>query len=395
MRRTARAVCLLAAVLLTSPVYGAIATVASVDPLLGPPILYDSGTISPSLLSSTNGGLAISGIEVLGPGMVFTTTDDGMTISPFFDDSSVIQLNVSAGPGTNVLAGFPAALVANSRGYDLTLNPGSGLLGVAATAGLPAAFVPAIWELDPAGIAPPAMYAALSAAPTTSGLTYGPGGASAILSTDGIPGGGAIPPLPGGIYSVPAGGPEAVIALDAAPAPGGVVAPGDDHVITLDGRTIFVNDGSHLMHDVSGGAGAVALLIDLTTIPAVVPSLAIGGVRADVNPVDGDIFTGWGLGGPAAPPGGSSILRVDEFGAGAAVSIVGLDNTRDIAFGPSTFAPAGPLATGVSMYVTETEFSVLGPLISNIWEFPILVPEPSTTTVAMMFVALLAVVRRR
>jgi hypothetical protein len=234
----------------------------------------------------------------------------------------------------------------------------------------------------------------MTAKPTTSGLTYAPGPLAPIatVSTDGVAGPFTAPPLPGGIYAVPAGGPEVVIALDALPPPAGVglpgggSAPGDDHVITLDGRTIFLNDGTNLMHDVTGGAGATSLLIDLTTTPAA-PFLSGGGVRGDVNPVDGDIFSGWGL-------GGANIIRVDEFGATAAGAVIGFSNVRDIAFGPSTFA-VGPGFTGTSMYVTEVEFSLAGPPFSNIWEFGVRVPEPAGGCLALLALLSFAGLRRR
>ena len=380
--------------------HAAVGTVATVDPLLGPPILYDSGVPilgggfgTPSLDSTVNGGLLISGIEVLAPGAVFTTTDDAFTFSPFIDDSSLVQLNASAGPGLNAPVGGIVPFAANGRGYDLTLNPGSGLLGIAGTLTPGPGAAPGIWELDPLGIAPPAIFAPTTASATTSGLTYGPAGLTATLSTDGISAGATAPPLAGGIYSVPAGGPEAVIALDALPPPGGVLSPGDDHVVTLDGRTIFMNDGSHDLHDVTGGAGAVGLLIDLDLVPAVAPSLSVGGVRGTVSPVDGDIFTGWGLGGPGIPPGGSSLIRVDDFGAGAIVSVIGLDNVRDVDVGPSSLAPVGPLSSGFSLYITEVEGG-LGPgAFSNIWEIGILIPEPTTFVFALL--ALGFVGRRR
>lgn len=348
-------------------------TVATVDPLLGAPILYDSGGAfigTPSLDPLFNGGLTISGIEVLGPGAVFTTTDDGLGAA----DTTVIQLNASAGPGTNAPVGAPAALTNSSRGYDLTLNPVSGLLGVAATApggGGPGTGLAAIYELDPGGVFAPAVYAPLPAPPTTSGLTYGPGAAVATLSTDGVVGALTPAPMPGGIYAVPAGGPAGPGILDAAAPPFGVGSPGDDHVVTLDGRTIFLNDGAHDMQDVTAGGGGVFPMVDLDLIPAVAPFLAAGGVRGAVNPFDGDIFTGWGAGGP-------NLIRVDSFGATASVAVVGFDNVRDIAFGPSTLAPAGPLASGFSLYVTEIDFTTGPGTFSNIWEIGILVPEPST-----------------
>jgi PEP-CTERM motif len=384
--------------------HAAIGTVASVDPLLSPPVLYDSGVPvvgggfgTPSLDSAANGGLIVNGIEVLGPGAVFTITDDAFVSSPLADDSSLIQLNVSAGPGTNGPVGPLVPFSANGRGFDLTLDPASGLLGVAGTfAGGPAP-APGIWELDPLGVFPPALYAPTTFSATTSGLTYGPAGLTATLSTDGIAGPGTAPGLPGGIYTVPAGGPEAAIALTAAPVPIGVGTTGDDHVVTLDGRTIFLSDGSHDMMDVSGGAGTVGLLIDLDLVPAVVPALSVGGVRGTVSPVNGDIFTGWGLGGPLAPPGGSNLIRVDDFGAGAIVSVIGLDNVRDVDVGPSSLAPGGPLASGFSLYVTEVEGPAgLGPgSYSNIWEFGILIPEPASMMLVLMGVAASALVRRR
>ncbi len=364
---------------------GAVGLVASVDPLLGAPILYDSGVPipmggfgNPTLDATLNGGLTISSLEVLGPGLVYTTTDDGWT-GPFIDDTSLIQLNVSAGPTTNVPVGPLVPFAANARGYDLTLNPASGFLGVAGAFLAAPAPMPGIFELDPAGLAPVAPYALMTARPTTSGLTYGAGSASATVSTDGVPGGAPILPIAGGIYTVPAGGPELPGILDAIPVPGGVASPGDDHVVTLDGRTIFLNDGAHDLHDVSGGAGAVALMIDLDLVAGVAPFLSLGGVRGAVNPVDGDIFSGWGLGGPMINPGGSNLIRVDDFGAGASVAVVGLDNVRDVDFGPSTLG-VGPGTTGFSLYITEVEGGPSAPFgapWSNIWEVPILVPEPT------------------
>ncbi|MEX0678394.1 MAG: hypothetical protein WD063_15040 [Pirellulales bacterium] len=386
-----------AASLMCSQAHAAIMTVASVDPLLAAPILYDSGGpipaggfATPTLNFVTNGGLSIGGLEVLGPGSVYTLSSDGGTGA----DSTVLQLNESAGPGTNLFVGLPAALSLNARGYDLTSNPASGLLGVAATGvapgGGPGSGLPAIYELDPLGFAPPAVYAGLSAKPTTSGLTYGAGGMTAALSTDGVAGAFTAPPLPAGIYPVPAGGPELPGILSSVAPPGGVGVPGDDHVVTLDGRTIFLGDGSHEMFDVSGGAGAVALLIDLDAVPGLLPFLAIGGVRGAVSPVDGNIFTGWGL-----PAGMQSLIRVDQFGAGASPAIIGLDNVRDVDFGPSTFAPGGPLASGFSLYITEVDFTTGPTPFSNIWEVGILVPEPSSVVLAVLGLLTLAAVAYR
>lgn len=260
-----------------------------------------------------------------------------------------------------------------------------------AAGGPPGSGISGVYELDPTGVAAPVLFGATTMKPTTSGLTYGPGPA-ATISTDGVPGAFTAPSLPSGIYSIPAGGPEALIAVDsiAAPAgvgsPGGGSAPGDDHVVTLDGRTLFLNDGTNLIHDVSGGAGATALLVDLTTTTAGAGGfLSGGGVRGAVNPVDGDIFIGWGLGGPA-------IIRADEFGAGAIGSVTGFDNVRDIDFGPSTLA-VGPGFTGTSMYVTEFEF---GTATSNIWEFGMrAVPEPSTGVFLWTIAVAAGAVRRR
>ena len=135
--RTASKCAAIGLLLFCSTSRGAIGTVASVDPLLGAPILYDSGVPiplggfgTPTLDATLNGGFTISGLEVLGPAMVYTTTDDRFT-GFGADDTSMIQLNASAGPGTNALVGPLVPFVANARGYDLTLNPVSGFLGVA------------------------------------------------------------------------------------------------------------------------------------------------------------------------------------------------------------------------------------------------------------------------
>jgi hypothetical protein len=145
------------------------------------------------------------------------------------------------------------------------------------------------------------------------------------------------------------------------------------------------------MFDVTLGAGSVALLIDLDLVPGLGPFLGAGGVRGAVSPVDGNIFTGWG-----ALAGGASLIRVDQFGAGASPAITGLDNVRDVDFGPSTFAPGGPLASGFSLYITEVDFTTPAPgLFSNIWEVGILVPEPSSVILAGMALATLAMVALR
>ena len=116
------------------------------------------------------------------------------------------------------------------------------------------------------------------------------------------------------------------------------------------------------------------------------PFLSVGGVRGAVNPVDGDIFTGWGLGGP-------NVIRVDDFGAGASVAVVGLDNLRDVDFGSSTFG-VGPGTTGFSLYLNEIQLGPMGLTWSNIWELPILVPEP-TCSGWLSVLGLSCIVRRR
>ena len=356
-----------ASALMVVPAWG---VPVSLDPTATLSTFDTGGLLNPAL----NGGLTVGGLEVdPAGGTVYVVASDG----GFGGTSTVVQLLSSTGLGTATAVGAAAPIKLNARGFDVTHN--AGLYYVAGTLGA-AAPVHGIHGLDPAGVAAPSTFATTTSGFATSGLTFDAAGTTALVSTDGVD------PvvLPNGLYSVPAGGPEAAVVLGGA-LPGGISGGTDDHVITLDGRTIVVGDGSFDLWDVSGGAGAVSLLVDLNTIPAVAPVLFGGGVRAAVDPWTGDIFMGWGLFGP-------DIIRVAADGSGAIHFATGFDSVRDLDIGLSSDGSGG-----VSLYVTEEDVNGVG----SIYEFTLshneggAVPEPLTAALGLMGLATLGMATRR
>ena len=366
MKRTVAVVLGGGAALMAAPAWG---VPVSLDPTATVSTFDTGGLLSPAL----NGGFTVGGLEVdPAGGTVYVVASDG----GFGGTSTVVQLLSSTGLGTATAVGAAAPIKLNARGYDLTHN--AGLYYVAGTLSA-AAPVHGIHGLDPAGVAAPSTFATTTSGFATSGLTFNAAGTSALVSTDGVD----TAVLPNGLYSVPGGGPEAPVVLTGA-LPGGIPTGTDDHVITLDGRTIVVGDGSHDLWDVSGGAGAVSLLVDLDLIPAVAPFLSGGGVRSAVDPWTGDIFIGWGL-------FGSDIIRVAADGSGAIHFATGLLSTRDLDIGLSSNGSGG-----VSLYVTEEDTAGVG----SIYEFTLshnegAVPEPITATLGLMGLGVLGMATRR
>ena len=341
----------------------------------GVPVAVDPGIISLTTFDSggfldpiANGGFTLGGLEV-DPvsGKVFVLGSDGGTGAT----STAVQLIGSTGAGTAAAVGAVVPFKLNARGYDLTQHPSDGKLYTAGTLSL-AGPVDGIHGFDPAGIGAPVTFATTSSGFATSGLTFNAAGTSALVTTDGVD----TAVLPNGLYSVPAFGPEVLIVGSAA-LPTGVGAT-DDHVVTLDGRTIVAGDGSHDLWDATGGAGLVSLLIDLDTIPAVLPALgALGGDRATLDPWSGDIFYAHAL-----TPGSPGIIRIKADGSAATVFALGFAGLRDIDFGPASSGSGGG-----SIYATEVDI-VTG--VGSIYEFEIThVPEPSTLILLLMGVVTL------
>jgi len=347
------------------------------------PIAVDPGIISLStfdtggFLDLPAAGFELGGLEVdPTSGTVYVLASD----APAGGTSTTVQLISSTGLGTAAPVGLPVPFKLNARGYDLTMNSADGKLYAAGTLTPALGPIHGIHGFDPAGIAPPVTFAGTTSGFSTSGLTFDAAGTRALVSTDGVDA--AV--LPNGLYSVPGGGPEAVV-VGAGVLPVGV-GPTDDHVVTPGGKTIVAGDGSHELWDVTGGAGAVSLLIDLNTIPAVLPALGgAGGNRATVDPCSGDIFYAHAL-----APGSPGIIRIKADGSAATVFALGFTGIRDIDFGPASSGSGGD-----SLYVTEVDLGVGGGL-GSIYEFEInCIPEPSTVALLGIGLLSLALLGRR
>ena len=361
------------AVLALGAVNAAQAVPVPVDPSIAAFSIFDTGG---SL--DTIAGFEMGGLEVDASGKVFVLGAD-FPGSFGGGPASVVQLFGSTGLGTAAPVGLPVAMTLNTRGYDLTMNPADGKMYVAGTLdplGVMGAPVPGIHGLDPAGAMLPVTFAVTTGSATTSGLTFNPAGTIATLSTDGIPPlTGPTLPLAGGVYTVPAGGPEVLLA-GLGPLPIGAPGPGDDHVITLDGRTIYAGDGSHDLWDVSGGTGTVSTLIDLDLTPAA-PVLGFGGSRATLDPWSGDIFYGHAL-----IPGSVGIARVKADGSGATIFATGFTGLRDFDIGPASSGGGA-----MSLYAVEV---ATGTGIGTIYEFELThmaVPEPATAALGLLAAA--------
>ena len=343
-----------------------------VDSQAAPIVLDPTTTLSTfdaggSLDAFINGGLTLGGLEVTGPGSVHVVGADGSVGGT----SSRLQLFHSTGLGTAVPVGAPAPIALNTRGFDLTPNPADGNLYVAGTLRNPLP-VPGLYGFDPAGVAPVSSFATTTLGWATSGITFDAAGASALVTTDGA-GAGSVP---NGLYAVPAGGPQVPL-VTLGPLPAGIPSGTDDHVITLDGRTIVVGDGSHDLWDATGGAGSVSLLVDLD--PLLLPlgaRLGVGGVRAAVEPGTGDIFIAWGL------SVGADIVRVKDDGSAASVFARGMDGERirDLDFGPASDGSGRH-----SLYVSAAMANGGG----TIYEIT-LVPEPAGSALVLIAAALVS-----
>ena len=158
-------------------------------------------------------------------------------------------------------------------------------------------------------------------------------------------------------------GPRLARLLGAVSKAAGYGAGVDDHVVMLDGRIITIGDSSRLLHDVTGGPGAVFEFFDLADIPGSGCSGGGGkqelegryagsngdkgttcdgvGSRGAVDPVSGDIFVAMGS-------GGTTIFRIAADGSFGSIFATGFAFIRDLDFGPSS-ASGGNL----SLYVTE------------------------------------------
>lgn len=332
--------------------------------------VYDTGGALNGIVGATAVNV-IGGIEV-DPvsGDVFVTVHDGGVGGTV----STLQLVMSTGLGSATNVGAAIPLVFNARGNDLTRNPADGLLYAVGTL----SGMPGVHGLDPSGVAPPVNFATLSSGSATSGLVFNNAGTMALYSTDGAAAG----VLPNGAYSIAAGGPEVPIALGGA-LPNGIPGGTDDIVVTLDGRTLIIGDGSHEIWDATGGAGALSLLVDLDTIPGLGGHLSGGGVRASVDPVTGDIYIAYGLNGAG------SIVRVRDDGSSAEAFATGFGFVRDLDFGPASSG------SGISLYITEHVNGQQG-IVNTIYEANInAIPEPASAVLALLAFGGLAVRRRR
>ncbi|MEO1128671.1 MAG: hypothetical protein AAFX05_03070 [Planctomycetota bacterium] len=318
----------------------------SLDPAWTPTVFDTSGALDPGA-----SGLFLSGLEVdpLG-GTVYVLGHD----VPPGGASGITALFASTGLGTAVIdnPGVPVSQV--TRANDLTFNPLTStydFVGNAAPGG-PLPGPGGIYQFTP-GAAGATTYAGGAGFPTwaTSGLTFGPGGVAATVTSDvGV----------GHHVGIPAGAVATGPAVNSDPLPLGYEGGADDHVITLDGRTIVIGDLTRKLYNVTGGAGTVFPLFDLTTIPGFVDT-GFFGSRGTVDPATGDIFVAFATGG------GTDIFRIKADGSAGSLFATGfVDGVRDIDFGLSS-AGDGTF----SLYATEVN---LGLGVGSIYEFQIPAP---------------------
>jgi len=314
----------------------------SLDPA-HPISVYDTGG---QLNLDNNGGFFLGGLEADPAGGAVYVVSEGGAAAP------ALRLIRSNGLGTAVFDGSgPQPWVYESRGNDLTYL--SGNYYVAACVFIPGKGkgcqgTPGVYGFVP-GVGA-TTFASGGTIPgwATSGLTFNESGTAALVSSDvGI-----------GMWTVtpPSSGVEFV---NDDSVPTGYGAGVDDHVVMLDGRIITIGDSSRLLHDVTGGPGAVFEFFDLADIPGSdcgIPKSADQyagntgnkgmncegvGSRGAVDPVSGDIFVAMGS-------GGTTIFRIAADGSSGSIFATGFAFVRDLDFGPSS-ASGGNL----SLYVTE------------------------------------------
>lgn len=298
--------------------------------------IYDTGGL---LNAVNNGGFFLNGLEVdPAGGTVYVAASDAV----FGDTSSAIRLINSTGLGTAALdAAGVSSLIYTTRGVDLTFLGGSYYVAACVPLtppgkGMPPApcFTPGIYGWTP-GVGP-VTFASGGTIPgwATSGLTFNPGGGSALVTSDvGISHWLVTPPSTG------------TLLVDDDPLPTGYESGADDHVITTDGRVLVMGDFSGRIYDITGGPGSVSLFFDVSTIPGFPgcgPAPGCFGSRGTVDPVTGDIFYAYAV-------GGDTIFRIRPDGSAGEVFATGFVNgVVDIDFGPASDGSGG-----ISLYATE------------------------------------------
>ncbi len=322
---------------------------------------YDTGG---NLNPGSNGGYYLGGLEVdpNAPepfGRVFVIGHD----VPPGGASSFIQIIRSTGLNSSALDPAGGALQQITRANDLTYNPDNGQYCVAATrVGLTSGGVYGFTPGTP-GFSNFQQGAGIPAW-ETSGLTFSSPSTARVTSDVGI-----------GHHAVNKGLPFSTLLVDQSPLPNGYEDGADDHVRMLDNTYIVAGDQTRKLYDVTNGPGTVTVFFDLFTIPGFSDHISVGS-RATVDPITGDLFIAYAL-------GGTQILRVYADGSGGEVFASGfVDGVRDIDFGPSS------LNDGTfSLYATEIAGGV-----GSIYEFRI-IPSPGTLT--MLVFGASAALRRR
>ena len=272
----------------------------------------------------------------------------------------------STGAGTAAVDSS-AALDHVGRGIDLT-HLGGKYYVAANLAGAPSG----VYGFTPgaAGLTTYATAGGVSWA--TSGLTFDAAGTTALVTSDvGI-----------GHHSLAMGAASTTLLVNSDPLPTGYVFGADDHVVTLDGRTIIVTDADFSLYDATGGAGSVSLLFDGSGLGE-----ASFGSRGAVDPWSGDIFMAYAIGDVD-----TAIYRVAADGSGVSLFATGFDlGVKDLDFGLSSNGSGT-----VSLYATETNSAGVG----SIYEFNFVhndaaVPEPITAALGLMGLGVLGMATRR